>query len=109
MQSGECTSSTRAIHDGPISMISGRGSGMRLPVSILLFTAALHADVLPFFSVPGEGGAWPDILNSIGLQRTSPETARIFVAPAGTPATTEWKERVGSGAIVILEGESPLA
>jgi hypothetical protein len=34
--------------------------------------------------------------------------ARIFVARAGTPAAPEWRERVRSGAFLVVEGRSPL-
>lgn len=83
---------------------------MRLLVSLLMLPAALAAAELPYFTVVGgEAGAWPDILSSIGLQRQAPEAAQIFVARAGTAPGPEWSRRVGSGAMVILEGESPLA
>jgi hypothetical protein len=35
--------------------------------------------------------------------------ARVLVARAGAAASPEWKSRVEQGAVVVLEGESPLA
>lgn len=64
----------------------------------------------PYFSVLSEdAGAWPAILSSIGLQRQAAGTSRIFVARSGAAASAEWNGRVEKGAILIVEGESPLA
>jgi hypothetical protein len=93
-------------------MTSARGCGMHSRISLLLLAVALPAAAadLPYFTVlGGEAGAWPDILSSIGLQRQAPEAAQIFVARVGAPAGPEWSGRIGGGAILILEGESPLA
>ena len=76
----------------------------------LLGMAGGHAAGLPYFSVVSEdAGAWPAILSSIGLQRQAAGIARIFVARSGAAASAEWQVRVEQGAILILEGESPLA
>jgi hypothetical protein len=55
-----------------------------------------------------DAGAWPEILSSIGLLRQPANLAHVFVARAGTPASSEWNDRVDQGAILILEGESSL-
>jgi hypothetical protein len=54
-------------------------------------------------------GSWGAILSSVGLDPQSPAAARIFVTGASAPASPEWPVRVDYGAILILEGESPLA
>ena len=73
-------------------------------------SSAAAAASLPYFSVLSEdAGAWPDILSSIGLQRQPAGVSRIFVARTGAAASVEWPARVERGAILILEGESPLA
>ena len=83
---------------------------MRLLVSLALVAAAAQGAERPYFSVLSEdAGAWPEILSSIGLQRRPAATARILVARAGAPASTEWLGRVEKGAILILEGESSQA
>ena len=83
---------------------------MRLVVSLLLLAgAAGGADRFNFSVLSEDAGAWPEILSSIGLQRQSAATARIFVARSGAPASTEWLSRTEKGAILILEGESSLA
>ncbi len=65
---------------------------------------------LPYFAVLSEdAGAWPAVLSSIGLERQPVALARVFVARPGAPAASEWRARLESGAILILEGESPLA
>src|SRR5436190_23733219 len=80
-----------------------------LPPVLLMAMAAPAAD-LPYFSVLSEdAGAWPEILQSIGLQRQPAGVSRIFVARTGAAASAEWPGRVEKGAILILEGESSLA
>jgi hypothetical protein len=83
---------------------------MRLLASLVLLAAAAQGAERPYFCVLSEdAGAWPDILSSIGLKQLPAATARIFVARAGAPASTEWMGRTEKGAILILEGESSLA
>ncbi len=80
-----------------------------LTLAVLVAVAAPAAS-LPYFNVFSEDpGAWPAILSSIGLQPQPAGIARVFVARAGAPAAAEWLPRVDKGAILILEGESPLA
>jgi hypothetical protein len=66
---------------------------------------------LPYFSAPP--GPWPGILSSIGLQAPPPAAAagimRITVGLPGTPSSPDWPARVEAGALVIVEGASPLA
>jgi hypothetical protein len=62
------------------------------------------------FHVMGKDpGSWPAVLSSIGLLNDTAAAARVVVAPANTPADSEWTQRVEHGTILILEGESPLA
>jgi hypothetical protein len=83
---------------------------MRLLVSALLLAAAAHAVELPYFAVLSrDAGCWPKILGSIGFEQRPPEAARVFVARDGSPAAGEWTGRVKRGAVLILEGNSPLA
>lgn len=80
----------------------------KLPVIALLAVSVGKASELPYFEVIArDAGSWPQIFSSIGFERR-PE-ARVFVARAGTAASPEWAARVGKGAILVLEGESPLA
>ena len=51
-------------------------------------------------------GGWPALLSSIGLVKGAGD---VVIAPAGTPASTDWAARVDRGTILVLEGESPLA
>jgi hypothetical protein len=83
---------------------------MRLLISLSLLAAAAQAANLPYFSVLSDNtGAWPELLSSIGLQQQPAAVARVLVARAGAAASPEWKSRVEQGAVVVLEGESPLA
>jgi len=87
------------------------GRAARRMAIAALFAAALGAGTpLPYYCVLGEdAGAWPDILSSIGLLRQPASAAHVFVARAGAAASTEWKDRVEQGAVLILESESSLA
>jgi hypothetical protein len=68
----------------------------------------MSAGELPYFNVLGhDGGSWPQILGSVGFQQHA--DARIFVARAGSAATPDWLTRIEKGAVLVLEGESPLA
>ena len=81
----------------------------RRALALLLAAVPACAAELPYFSAPP--GAWTAILSSIGLQ-TPPagvNHVRVTVASPGTPASADWAARVQSGAILILEGASPLA
>ncbi|MCW5982993.1 MAG: hypothetical protein KIT09_33190 [Bryobacteraceae bacterium] len=57
-----------------------------------------------------EPGAWPDILQSVGLVSGSGGVSGVFVVRVA-PADLEpqWRERVEQGAFLILEGDSDLA
>jgi hypothetical protein len=85
--------------------------GLRAASLLLLLSASVgHTAALPYYSVlSGDAGSWPDILESIGLERQPASQAHVFVARSGAPASTEWTARVDQGAILILEGESSLA
>lgn len=63
---------------------------------------------LPYFHVMArDAGSWPQIFSSIGFE-AGPQ-AHVFVARAGAAASADWTTRVENGAILVLEGESPLA
>jgi hypothetical protein len=78
---------------------------------LILFAAGFSAAPRFSFHVQGnEAGGWPDLLSSIGLTAGSPASAGLIVAPQGTDTpAAEWSARVEQGAILVLEGESPLA
>ena len=78
---------------------------------LLLLLAALPLRAAVHFEVLGNTpGAWPDILTAIGLLATGGERTDIYVVPQGNPApASEWLQRIDQGAVVVLEGASPLA
>jgi hypothetical protein len=83
---------------------------MRSLVISLAFAASLHAARGPYFAVvAGEPGPWPEILSSVGLQAQAAAQSRILIARAGAAASPELTAEVEKGAILVLEGESPLA
>jgi hypothetical protein len=53
-----------------------------------------------------EPGPWPSILSSMGLV---PGVQGIYVVGAAAVDTDSWKAKVNHGAVVIVEGASPLA
>ena len=74
-------------------------------ISMLPAPAAMHFQVLG-----SEPGAWPGILASIGLLPASEDRTEVFVIPRGVEVPVEqWLKRIDEGAVVVLEGESPLA
>ncbi len=87
---------------------------MRLLVS-LLFAAGLLGAGRPEFRyayhvVGDEPTSWPAVLSSIGLTPAADGPSRLLVLPGGTTADpTVWLPRIAAGALVILEGDSPLA
>jgi hypothetical protein len=82
---------------------------MRLLVSLLL-AAGVAAAEGPFYSVvSGSPGAWPEVLESIGMRAGTEASARVLVAGPGTAGPAGLAGRVEKGALLILEGESPLA
>ena len=83
---------------------------MRFPVSfILLATASASAAPVGFKVLATEGGAWPEILSSVGFRAAPAKQAGIFVLRPGSAGSAEWPARVENGAFLILEGESPVA
>ncbi len=89
---------------------------MRLAVSPLVLLLAASAAAAPrtlHFQVAGnDPGSWPDILSSAGFlpQAAGSGAAGIFVlrSDAALPAEP-WLARAEAGALVILEGGSPVA
>lgn len=84
---------------------------MRLLVSLVFGLAALAQAPAPFFQVLDEdAGSWPDILMAAGLLPvgSAGSGASVLVSRVGAPVG-DLPARVEAGAILILEGESPLA
>ncbi|MGA3237817.1 MAG: hypothetical protein ABSG03_16105 [Bryobacteraceae bacterium] len=84
----------------------------KLKRTLPMFMLALAASAaeLPYFHVISrDAGSWPEIFSSVGFEAQTEEKAHILVARGGSPASAELTERVEKGAILVLEGESPLA
>ena len=80
--------------------------GNTLLLAILLAPAGAGGT----FAVLGpRAGSWPAVLSSVGHIAGPATEADIFVAPPGTPAAADWRNKVQNGAALILEGSSPLA
>ncbi len=82
------------------------------PLRILVLLLASPCAASPSSQPPAPdsgAGPWPAILSSIGLDPQSPEGSRISVTRPDAAASPEWPVRVEYGAVLILEGDSPLA
>ena len=85
-------------------------AAFRVGAALLLAAFAGRAADLPYYSVTSaDGGAWPKILESIGLERRATNVARVVVVRGGTAEAGDWARRVDGGVILGLEGESALA
>ncbi len=77
---------------------------MRLVTSVLFAQAAFAASLT--FHVEGPGaGVWQEALSALGLSAN--EKADVIVVPSGVSG--DFLARVEQGAILIIEGESPVA
>src|SRR5579862_8743128 len=104
----------RAILAGRTSTICGWGSGMRLrasePLVLLLFVLPCPAAVFSFHVAGNDAGSWPSLLGSMGLVRGAAADAGVIVIPSSARAPLgDWAARVDHGAILIVEGDSPVA
>lgn len=87
---------------------------MRLPISVLLlvfliFGASLAPAASYSFELAGSaGGAWKEALASLGLSEARGGNADLLVVAAGAPSA-DYRARAENGAIVIVEGDSPVA
>lgn len=83
---------------------------MHSPIRLLMWatTLASAGSTLSFQVVGNNSGSWPAILSSIGLHEKS--TGDIVVIQSGAQmAAQECQARLDRGAILILEGQSPVA
>ncbi len=85
------------------------GRGHALPSILLaLSTLATAAPTLSFHVMGDVPGPWPAVLSSIGLRENA--TGDVLVIPNGAQISfQECQSRLDRGAILILEGPSPLA
>ena len=81
---------------------------MRLLISIFFTTLATAAPTLSFHVMGEVPGPWPAVLSSIGLRENA--AGDVLVIPSGAQISfQECQSRLDRGAILILEGPSPLA
>ncbi len=81
--------------------ISALCLALALPLSAATFT---------YHVLGGDPGSWPRVMESIGLHAAPLGLSDVVIAPRGTNLPgTEWQSRVEKGALLILEGDSPLA
>jgi hypothetical protein len=89
---------------------------MRFRVSYFFIACAVALQAeniqprLSFHVIGDEPGGWPELLSSLGLTAGTGGGDSVIIAPHGTSLPlAEWAARVEHGAILVLEGESPLA
>ena len=81
---------------------------MRLLISVFCVATAIAAPTLSFHVVGDAPGSWPVILSSIGLRENA--KGDVLVIPAGAQISLQdCQSQLDRGAILILEGQSPLA
>jgi hypothetical protein len=81
---------------------------MRLLISVFSSALAIASPTLSFHVMGDDTGSWPAILSSIGLRENA--TGDILVLAHGAQLSfQECQSRLDRGAILILEGPSPLA
>jgi hypothetical protein len=79
-------------------------------IAMMCLAGSVSAGELPYFHVNSrDAGSWTEIFSSVGFEPQPAEKAHILVARAGSAVSPEWTERVRQGAILVLEGVSPLA
>src|SRR5437016_360486 len=82
---------------------------MRFLISLVLLSAAQAAPPTTYNVLATDGGAWSEILSSVGLRAAPARQAGILVLRPGSAGSAEWPTRVENGAFLILEGESAVA
>src|SRR5579871_3603936 len=86
----------------------GSGMSFRNSFAIFILASAAHAGGFSYRVLGDHATTWDAALSSIGLVKGSGDA--VVIAPAGTAGSAEqWSERIESGTILVLEGESPLA
>jgi hypothetical protein len=83
---------------------------MRFSLVVASFLISLSAGTASTgFAVLGAAGeGWKPLLRSIGFVETSPEAARM-VAVGRDAKAEDWLAKIDNGAVVLLDGDSPLA
>ena len=80
----------------------------RGPLLLALATLASAAPTLSFHVLGDDTGSWPSVLSSIGLRENS--TGDVLVLANGAQLSfQECQSRLDRGAILVIEGPSPLA
>ncbi len=106
--------SSRPLHESsryPSALIRVHS---RLKAFALLFATTAYATTFSYHVAGDDAGPWPAILSSIGLRADAPGLAAaahagIFVVRDPALAPAEWLQRAQAGAILIVEGDTPLA
>src|SRR5437868_1804336 len=111
MRCAGITSFVKATRAVRFSTIFVPEYGMRSLVSgFLLLAAGVSAGTFSYHVVGDDAGSWPAILSSVGLTESPTGVASVFVVRGKSPLTAaQWLERAERGALVVLEGDSPVA
>jgi hypothetical protein len=88
-------------------------------LSVTLFVLLLPApqmmgaglpDLPGYFVAGGKTGPWPVLMRTLGLEEQPAPQARVLIYPEGSRMDVEESlERLNNGALLVLEGDSPLA
>jgi hypothetical protein len=81
----------------------------RASLCLLFPLMAAAAPRVVSFHVADSSAVWREILSSVGFPAAPPGSEpRVMVLGSGPPPA-DWRTRLSAGAILIVEGESPLA
>ena len=82
-----------------------------LRLLLVLLTPLLASAYTFSYHVAGpDPGPWPDILSAAGLSDGSLGPTNLFIVRDGAAGTAaQWTDKVRNGAIIVLEGDSPIA
>ncbi|MBX9600841.1 MAG: hypothetical protein K2X35_07550 [Bryobacteraceae bacterium] len=81
---------------------------MRLLASVL-WAAALSAADLSFHVAGDEAAGWSKVLAAGGFQPAESSARLIVVGGSSASQPAEWMRRLEAGAVILIEGDSPLA
>jgi hypothetical protein len=76
----------------------------------LLASSAVFAATFSYHIVGEDPGGWPKILEAVGVTRSATGVGSVFVVRGSSPLNAkQWYDRMDRGAILVLEGDTPLA
>src|SRR5581483_3059414 len=77
---------------------------------LLILPLLASASTFSFHIAGADPGAWPEILTATGLTDGTTGPTNLFIVRDGAAGTAaQWIDKVRNGAVIVLEGDSPIA